>query len=408
MLHVLRRVDLVKLFRRPIEIEGKWYTLRNRATFTKEALLSLATDVFVGARVPPLLVLQTSRDDDDADDADDEEDEANDQADEADGEDDGDDDADDEGLDEPDDEAEEEVVEVPRALQRLLVGVTHAAWSRPRAVSMLLRALYGGPSIRLRTARFQRLLEDLERFGVEAALVGESLPLANDAISPGIDAQVLLRLHPPARGPVDVTPAPVTAKPPSKPTPPPAVMVVPDPPGALSAVPLPRVNPYELALLRLEFLTAVPSIARGRDAAWPDEFLDAAARGLELDARSQRFLRLASNTFAAGNHDPMSRVMRLTKVLRADEWPLLLLDFERLNPDADEAAVQATVRHAGELACLPQEPVAVPAAVAPAPLRVPLAAATSEERRRAKTAVPARGGDTNQRDMGALKSMFDD
>jgi hypothetical protein len=205
------------------------------------------------------------------------------------------------------------------------------------------------------------------------------------------------------------------------------LLIVADRPTPAIATPTSSSNPYELALLRLEFLTAVPSIGRSGDPSWPNAFIDAAARALDLDSRSHRFLRLAANTFVAGNHDAGPRLTRLTKVLRADEWPLLLLDFERLNPDSDEEAVMEVVRRASEIARLPQNPVVTSA---PAPMvhpHLPQSAADTgsswpgsalrprapDDSRHANVADAPRpswavNNDANQRDMGALKGMFDD
>jgi len=303
---------------------------------------------------------------------------------------------------------------LPVAIRNLLVAISDGAWSRPRTVSRLLVVLYDQEFTRLRTARFHRLLRDLDAYGVELCIADDPdrQPLALDAASLGLDAPVRLRMRSAESQPTDdarTAPQPVVVKPTSATTTAPLqpVRVIPDPGGRISQVPAARTTPYELAQLRLEFLTAAPSVDRAHDPLWPDAFLNAAARGIDLHEREQRYLRLAANSFVSGSHDPMGRVMRLTRVLHPDDWPLLLLDYERLNPDAAPELVNEVLRHASELASLPHEPVVAfaPAPPAPRPSRpepAPLPRAASSGRH--ASPPPER----DARDLGALKGMFDD
>jgi hypothetical protein len=417
LLRALRRSDLSKLFRRPFELDEVEYRLRNRGRYSKAELLEMSLSVFVRSEVHE--ALSTTAESDEEDDEDDEEAQESDEETEE--------------SDEDEDEEDSSEVEIPAAVQELLGWLHEGRWSGSRMVRVLLSITYGQQFTRLRTERFHRLLEDLHRYGVEMCFEDDRAkrPLALDADSPGLDALVCLRLR--AQEEVseaeeeeeDEKVAPVTSRPlPRHPAPAPKapptvstvplqpVRVIPDPAGRSPATSVTKTTPYELALLRLEFLTAAPSIDRARDPMWPDAFLDAATRGIDLDERSRRFLRLAANTFVSGSHDPTVRVTRLTRVLHANDWPLLLLDFERLNPDAAPELVDEVIRHASELASLPFEPVAK-VVVSPDPrprprpeVSVPPRAA-SPSREGMPRDVPTKG-QGGERNLGALKGMFDD
>lgn len=239
---------------------------------------------------------------------------------------------------------------LPVPLRHLLAAIADGEWSRPRTVSRLLVVLYDQEFARLRAERFHRLLRDLDAASIEACFADDpdQTPLALDADSPGLEAPLRLRRRPTDARYAATIAMPMFTNPPAPSAALPPVQVVPDPGGRISQVPAARMTPYELALLRLEFLTAAPSVDRARDPQWPDAFLDAAGRGVDLDDRSRRFLRLAANTFVSGSHDPMVRVSRLTRALHPNDWPMLLLDYERLNPDADPEFVNEVLRHTAE------------------------------------------------------------
>jgi hypothetical protein len=419
LLRGLRRADLYKLFRRSIEVGGTTYRLRNRSRIPKEALLDIALALFVRGEVSEALTSETVVDEDVY-----EEDEEDEESDEDEGEEDEEQDGDEEKasyVKELDDilndlegaSAREGIdVNLPRAIQATLGRLEADGWSNARPLARLLSQMYDQAFVRLRTKRFHQLLSDLHAYGVELCLADdpEHRPLLLGAESPGLDVRVRIRRRP-ARTPLPrEVPRVVSPPPPAPPAVPAApvlpVRVVPDPvPRAPLGPPL-KMTPYELALLRLEFLTATPCAARGHDPMWPDAFLDAATRGLDLDDRSLRYLRLAARSFVSGSHDAMGRVTRLTRALHADEWPLLLLDFERLNPEADPDAVASVVRYASELASIPTAPVATVAP--PAPSHAPRPHPTHAPPRAASprlAASPPQGGDRN---LGPLKNMFDD
>lgn len=423
LLQDLRRSDLSKIFRRAIEFDGRTYRLRNRVRYAKAELLQFAMEFFVYESVPDTFTRE-SGDEDDEDDVEEGDDEAQDE----------------DGPEESDGEEEEEEAgddgdELPAALQRLLEPLRPGIWSRSRTVGRLLEICYERTYERLRTTRFHQLLADLDRYGIQVSYADDDThePLALDADAPRLETELRLRWagelvlsNPPSphwdqptlfsnpSSPSESPPAPSMpvnlfgkeeSRPRSRRSPEFAqpLAVVPDPPRQQPVASASRPVDYELALLRLEFLTAVPFADRVRDPHWPEAFLDAATRGLELDDRSRRFLGLAAKSFASGSHDPMPRVVRLARVLRPDEWPLLLIDFERLNPDADPETIALTLRHAEELASLPQDLV-LPSAT------------RAQTRREEQPSFAASGKSTARphekpsahRDLGALKKMFED
>jgi hypothetical protein len=88
---------------------------------------------------------------------------------------------------------------------------------------------------------------------------------------------------------------------------------------------------YELALLRLTFLTALPDHARPSQAAWPDAFIAAATRGVRLSDLEVTQLTLASAAFALGSHSPLQSAHRLQRFLTPQAWAPLFTDFIELN-----------------------------------------------------------------------------
>ncbi len=437
----LRREDLSKLFRGAVPFEGVDYYLPRRGQQSKDALQNLAWQLFAHNQLPQALVPASQLDlEASSEDEDDEEDEPYEPVNDNhfrrihDAEGDEEDDPYEEGENPPLGLSERVngIMDQQGAMggpgHPLREGLTEG-WSRPRSLSRLLQALDMAVPQRLRVSRFQEVIDHLEKLGIEAVQADDETltPFTRDSPSPGIASKVRLRLRrvePPEERPAERSPrAPAAKKPtprpsvpmisPDYPTPPPGLVIVTTPPAARPAPsPHARGSNYELALLRLEFLTSVPSIDRQRQRTWPGEFLAAATRELSLDERAEKLLRLASSTFVSGHHDPMSRVVRLASLLHAHEWPPLLEDFARLNAHSQEA-VETITEHAIEVAALPRVTY-VATHLPPVRAPEPPPRATPPVRPRAVTPPspvkgrPAPTPDVNKRDMGPLGDIFDD
>lgn len=207
-------------------------------------------------------------------------------------------------------------------------------WSRPRSIARLLEALGLEVPQRLSSKRLGELLALLAENGIEAQLA-DGTALTTTSPSPGIDAKLRLRRRIASSGAQGWwTPAtPATAW-----QPPPVVTEPPRPPaGGPTTHPSARLPPdeanfqYEIAKLRLQFLTAVPSVDRLRQANWPGAFLFAACRSLQLPAHAEQMLRTISTTFAFGHHDPRPIVLALAAHLAPEDWQSLLADLALLN-----------------------------------------------------------------------------
>ncbi len=289
---------------------------------------------------------------------------------------------------------------LPRALRRVT-----EAWSRPREIPRLL--LDSGDEVpqRLRAPRFQALLEWLREWGVEACLADDPTctPFLSDADSPGIHAKLRLRL---AQGDQGGQASPV----PQVESGPPIVLQTGERPVTQSA---PRPTDYRLAILRLRFLTAVPSVERQRMPGWPSAYLEAATRGLTLRPEEVKLLGTVSAGYVFGDHSPYDAIPQLEQVLSAEEWQGLIRDLHALNPFQLDV-VRAIAEQVTPIADSRSEPVRRPAPPAsPADLHalpppehkpVPLAAAGHREPSPPKPASST----TNVRDLGALGDMFDD
>lgn len=317
------------------------------------------------------------------------------------------DDVADEDADEPDeDEAPDD--DDPIAALRL---DPDGAWSRPRQLVRVLRELGSDLPQRLRTTRFQAVLLQLDQSGIQMRLADENDPLPPDAASPGIDSRVCLRV---AVAPAEPRrpPAPrVNA--PSAPPPPIVLVSAPRQPPRLPAPP-PRDSDYELALLRLQFLTAVPSMDRQRQPEWPEDFLATATDGLTVSADESRLLRMVAASFVRGGHHPSPVITGLVKAEAHHDLDALLARFLHLNRHMADAAAEI-LRWVDEHrkghhprppppAHAPSPPAHPPAAraassrtPAPAPARAPAAAKP-----------PPQEGPANHRGLGALDDMFKD
>lgn len=296
------------------------------------------------------------------------------------------------------------------------------AWSRPRQISQVLRALGLNVPQRLRTSTFQAMLRELEELGVAARLEDEDQVLTRDASSPGIATRVRLR-RAALRGPTNTAAKSSASPQPSVVTPvtpeirgsrgsarsaaPGPSRIAPVAPVAASPVApialVPQRSNYELALLRLRFLTAVPSVSRQRHAQWPEEFVAAAAEGLTLAPAEFGLLRTVSTGLAWGNHSPATLCDDLVKSATHHDLRALIEHLFRLNADLPEAAeeiaqqlqavhLQLLGRPINEISSAPR-PI-ISGLMAPHPPHTELPSSS-----------PPPG--SNARTLGALDDMFD-
>lgn len=177
--------------------------------------------------------------------------------------------------------------------------------------------------------------------------------------------------------------------------------------GDSVAEPAPSVSPYNLALLRLQLLTAVPSFERKHETSWPYAYLEASVRGLAVSRPEANLLQSIAPGLCTGTHSPFPIVQQLMRHLDGPTWEELLADLQQLNaahPDV-VATIVAHVRELrGEAAPpKPPEPVAMPE-----PVDV---SADTQPSTEAKAASRQNHGDApdslNERDLGPLDSMFD-
>lgn len=190
-------------------------------------------------------------------------------------------------------------------------------WSRPHKITRLLSRLDLEVPERLRTPRFQELITTLAGLGVQARPVDGTEPFTTEDESPGIAAKLRLRRvsHRAARRPES----------------PPVLRTVRVVPGTIETVSPRRLPAWELALARLQLLTAVPTATRELQPEWPDGFVAAAALDLALPPERLRLLSTVVANYLRGEHDPFDVIHRLEAVLSAAEWTVLLDHFARLN-----------------------------------------------------------------------------
>ena len=410
----LNRQELVEVFRQlTFEVGGEEVYLPSPAKYRHDELRAFAIRGFVGRRVRitgefrPASELEES---DDAVDDEVEDDAATEEAIEQDAADAAD-----------DDESGSDLDEAGQPFRQL-----SADWSRPRMIARVLRKLGRDVPERLRAARFQELIADLRSSGIEACLADDPscTPLSDTAESPGIASKLRLRLlrgqrpEPTRHAPREEADRSAAARKAwetrraqqaAEAGPP--IMIQPGERPVSQRVPRP--TDYNLAVLRLQFLTAVPSVQRRSMPEWPNAYLDAATRGLQLRPQEASLLRAYSAGLSIGNHSPYDAIPHLSQVLSATEWEQLLEAFVQLNPFQPDF-VQAIVEQI--------EPVTAPkseartwrsAEPAAEDLREP--ARSSEPARdpvaaSARTPTPPEPEDpsTNVRDLGALSGMFDD
>jgi hypothetical protein len=287
-------------------------------------------------------------------------------------------------------------------------------WSPPCSIASLLQFFEESVPSRLRTVRFRALLASLFEANLEACLANDEncTPLEQDAKSPGIMAKLRLRLATDQQR-AEVRPTPLTPRvePES-----PRVVVVPEQPVTQIA---PRPSDYNLAVLRLQFLTAVPSVERRTMPAWPRGYLDSATRGLSLRPQELTLLRALATGLCMGNHSPFDAIPQLEIALSQDEWDTLIADFRALTPFQPEL-VSAIVEQVSQFGSWPSKGVwqsmpATPSRVetstqetaynAPSPSCEP---AQADSPQKGATATDEKTETKNVRSLGALGSMFDD
>ncbi|MFT3769599.1 MAG: hypothetical protein QM820_29540 [Minicystis sp.] len=216
-------------------------------------------------------------------------------------------------------------------------------------------------------------------------------------------------------------------------TPPPPIVVVSEAPRPPPPPPAPahREPGHEIALRRLQFLTAVPSMDRQHEPEWPDGYVAAATAGLTLTEHERRHLRMVAASFVRGHHNPLPHITTLVKSETPDALNAIVASFRHLNrsaPDQAEEVLQWLHELSGGHPPAPPAHAQVHAprshVHAPAPARAPAHpsyAATSSPAPpprvvtvatpRAAPAAPKQAHDeahTNVRSLGALDDMFKD
>lgn len=174
----------------------------------------------------------------------------------------------------------------------------------------------------LREARFLELIDSLGRMGIETTLAdGDGRPFRPGSARPLIDDKIRLRRNVGAnvgRREKDREPARQVA-------------IIQQEPDSSRPVPPPQPDEWLRALIRLRFLTAVPSADRHLQADWPHAFIEAALRGLSLPERKQRLLAAACQPFVAGNHDADALIPDVLALNSREECDDLFDHFRRLN-----------------------------------------------------------------------------
>lgn len=408
----LNRQELVEIFRQlTFEVGGEAVYLPNPGKYRLDELRAFAVRAFAGRRVRIVGEFRPASELEAPDDA---FDEAQDDA------------ATEEALEEDSEtEEDDESGNLPGEPSHPFSHLS-ADWSRPRMIARVLHKLGRDVPERLRAARFQELIADLRASGIEACLADDTscTPLDHTAESPGIASKLRLRLllgerpEPGRQAPREDADRGAAARKAwetrrahqAVEAGPPIVIQAGERPVSQR---IPRPTDYNLAVLRLQFLTAVPSVQRRSMPEWPNAYLDAATRGLQLRPQEAALLRAYSAGLSIGNHSPYDAIPHLSQALSATEWEQLLDAFVQLNPFQPDF-VQAIVAQI--------EPVTAPKSEArtwrsaeptaedlrePArssePARDPVAAS-------ARTPTPPQPEEpsTNVRDLGALSGMFDD
>ena len=197
-------------------------------------------------------------------------------------------------------------------------------WSPPKKLAQLFPMSEEPASEGRREARFLDWLDDLGRQGIEVTLansdgrpfrMGSACPFSRDDIR-------LRRKVSVSVGRDEKVQAPKRAINSSKPG------------------PSPGRDEWELAVIRLRFLTAVPIADRRQQANWPHGFVEAALHGLSLPDPKRRLLVTASQQFVAGNHDADALIPDVLALHSRKEREQLFDHFRRLNASATDYVEQ--------------------------------------------------------------------
>ncbi len=397
LINDLTRAELLEVFLsfNWFEVRGRRLWLRNPSQYRHDELRAFAIRAFAERPVRIVADFEEYEDEEEEEEEDDEEYATDDEGDEEE-----EDDEKEEGEDEDDEDDGTE--EEPRFIRKLKAG-----WSRPRKVARIMRRLGLGSPERLRTPRFQELIAALTQYGVVACLADDHSceVLTDRSESPGIYAKLRLRKTASSgesersKPPVDYERSKVVD------TGPQIVVQSGERPVAQRA---PRPPDYGLAVLRLKFLTAVPSIERRTMTEWPDGYLGAATKDLSLRPQETSLLRALSAGLCIGNHSPYEVIPQLTQVLSPLEWNELLGDFAALNPFQPEF-VQAITE---QIQPIQTQRTSTDTWREATPVAPDLIVDEPDTDKHAMPlAAAAKGADTNEtnvRDLGPLAGMFED
>lgn len=253
-------------------------------------------------------------------------------------------------------------------------------WSRPRKIARVFAMLGEAAPVPLFAARFQGLIDRLGRMGIEVTLADkDGSPFLPGSARPSSDDKLRLRrnltasvgqsekLQAPERGVVHIERAPVFLKP----------------------VPPPRRDEWELAVIRLRFLTAVPIADRRLQANWPHGFVEASLQGLSLPEPKKRLLATASHQFVAGNHDACALIPDVLALHSRGECAELFDHFRRLNAcalDYVEQVIQLVYERLGHPSPSVVRPAAPPM---PSSGRVAIVGVECTDQNRAHPSIPA-------------------
>lgn len=197
-------------------------------------------------------------------------------------------------------------------------------WSRPRKLAQLFPTIEEPASEGRREARFLDWLDDLGRQGIEVTLANsDGRPFRLGSACPSSRDDIRLRRKVSVSvGRDEKVQAPKRALNSSKPG------------------PSPGRDEWELAVIRLRFLTAVPIADRRQQANWPHGFVEAALHGLSLPDPKRRLLATASQQFVAGNHDADALIPDILALHSRKEREQLFDHFRRLNASATDYVEQ--------------------------------------------------------------------
>jgi hypothetical protein len=179
----------------------------------------------------------------------------------------------------------------------------------------------------------------------------------------------------------------------------------------VAGAPQPRVEPphlpeydYELAVLRLRFLTAIPSMDRERSQRWPAAFVDAAVTGLSLSDAHRRLLPKIAVSLRRGTHDPRTAALELAKHGEQD-WGRLCARLRDLNDDVAAVAEEVVSLVASLLPHAAPLMAARPTTRPPTPLP-PAKARQEKSVPPAPSSEPVAASGANARPLGPLDDLF--